>query len=85
MAYLRKEKNIAEGVKITSTPLAYPPKTKTTYESNKENIITEEMNDGAQIRDSESELDIITIPIERNGQSSMIPRVKINAKTLVLN
>jgi nitrogenase subunit NifH len=53
--------------------LTYPPKTKTTYETNKENIITEEMDDCAQIRDSESELDMITIPIESNGQSSMIP------------
>jgi hypothetical protein len=52
--------------------LAYPPKTKTTFETNKENIITEEMDDGVQIRDSESELDMMTIPIERNGQSSMI-------------
>jgi hypothetical protein len=46
MAYLRREKNIKEGLKITSTPLAYPSKTKT-YETNKENIITEAMDDGA--------------------------------------
>jgi hypothetical protein len=53
--------------------LAYPPKTKTTYETNKENIITEEIDEIIQIRDSELEtLDLITIPTERNEQSSMI-------------
>jgi hypothetical protein len=73
MAYLRKEKKIEEGLKITITPLAYPPKTKTIYETNKENIITEVMDDGIQIRDSASDLDMITISIERNWQSSIIP------------
>jgi hypothetical protein len=47
--------------------LAYPPKAKRTYETTKENIITEEMDNGAQIKGSESELDMISIRIERNG------------------
>jgi hypothetical protein len=58
-------KNIEEGVNITSTPLACPPITKTT--------ISEEIDEIIQIRDSESEtLDVITIPTEKNGQSSII-------------
>jgi hypothetical protein len=51
--------------------LVCPPKTKTTYETNKENIITEGMDEIIQIRDSELEtLDVITIPSERDEQSS---------------
>jgi hypothetical protein len=57
---LRKEKNAEEGVKIMSTPLACPPKTKTTYETNKENVIIKKMDEIIQIRNSESEtLDMI--------------------------
>jgi hypothetical protein len=50
-----------------STPLACPPKTKTIFETNKENIITEAMDEIIQIRDLEI-LDVITIPTERNEQ-----------------
>jgi hypothetical protein len=65
--------NIEKEVKITSTPMACLSKTKTIYQTNKENVITEEMDEIIQIRDSEFEtLDVIIIPTERNGQSSMI-------------
>jgi hypothetical protein len=54
------------------TLLACLPKTKTTYETYKGNIIAEELDDIIQIRDSESvTLDVITVPTKRNGQSSM--------------
>jgi hypothetical protein len=43
LAYIPKEKKI-EGVKITRT-LAPLPKTKTTYETNKGNIISEKMDE----------------------------------------
>jgi hypothetical protein len=60
--------------------LICPSKTKTTHEANKENIIVEEMDDGIQIKDSESELDLVTIRIERNGQSSIIPLKNTESK-----